>query len=110
MLVRLHSLGPDIVVITNGPQGAYAFQGNKSYFLRSFPHKKIEPTGAGDSFASAFLSAIIYKLPVKEAIGWGNINAAHVINKIGSQVGLLTKPQITRLLNQHKTYKSSLIK
>jgi len=52
----LHALGPKVVVITDGPAGAYASDGVNKYFMPSYPDPKppISRTGAGDAFSTGF--------------------------------------------------------
>lgn len=109
LLKTLLGFGIRIVVITDGRKGAYATDGSKYYYIATFFAKRIEPTGAGDSFSSGFLGAIMHGKQVSEALAWGSVNAASVITKIGSQVGLLNKSQIIQLLKKHKNYKSRVL-
>lgn len=104
----LHKLGPQIVAITDGPAGAYASDQKNQYFMPIYPDPKtpVERTGAGDSFAAGFFSALIYGLPVIEALRWGPVNAMNVVQHIGAQEGLLEKQQLLRLLrNAPKHYR-----
>lgn len=94
LLRGLKELGPEIVVITNGQKGSHALYQDKYYFCEIFPGERIEATGAGDSFATALISALFYNKDIKEALAWGSINAASVVGKIGPQEGLLRKKEI----------------
>ena len=44
-----------ILVMTEGVAGATVFYENKKLHFPAFPVKEIDPTGAGDIFATAFL-------------------------------------------------------
>src|SRR3989338_537930 len=70
----LRNLGPEIVCVTDGPKGAYAFDGRTSeaYFMPPYPDKAppYDRTGAGDAFASTFTSAVILGKGVQEALTW----------------------------------------
>ena len=98
----LHKLGPKVVVITDGPNGAYASDGVNHYFMPPYPDPKppISRTGAGDAFSTGFLSALIYGLPVQEALRWAPIESMHVVQFFGAQTGLLKKPALTALLKK----------
>jgi len=109
LLFNLKKLSKGNIIITDGPQGAYAYDGNEYLFIKPYPSKRFEPTGAGDSFASAFLSAIIKKQSLETSLAWGSLNSAHVIRKIGSQVGLLTAKQMASLTKKNKNYKGRRI-
>ncbi len=98
LLDQLCSLGPKLAVITDGPNGSFAKEGSKYYHLNVLPLDAISRTGAGDSFSSGCLSALIQGKTLKEALLWGTVNAASTIGYIGPQKGLLTKDQIQEWL------------
>lgn len=100
LLFELQKFGPKIIVITDGKQGSYASNGTESYFLPIYSVKNISKTGAGDAYASAFLSALLQGKDLFEAMQWGTANSAAVIGHIGAQVGLLTKKQIASYLKK----------
>ena len=108
----LHKLGPKIVAITDGPDGAYASDGKNQYYMPIYPDPAppFERTGAGDSFATGFMSALIYGKSVEEALLWAPINAMSVVQYTGAQEGLLTKKELLSLLSKApKNYKPKII-
>jgi len=108
----LHAIGPKIVVITDGPDGAYASDGDSCYFMPPYPDPKppISRTGAGDAFATGFLSALIYGLPISKALTWAPIESMHVVQFFGAQTGLLKKSALLKFLKSApKTYKPKSI-
>ncbi len=112
LMNALHKLGPKIVVITDGPKGAYASDGNARYFMPPYPDPKppISRTGAGDAFSCGFFSALIYGLPVQEALRWAPIESMHVVQFFGAQTGLLSKPKLLQLLKKApKKYQAKVI-
>jgi ribokinase len=88
--------GPKLVVITDGPKGAYMYDGDHSYFMPIYPDPKppFERTGCGDAFASTFVSALAMGKTPLEALMWAPVNPMSVAQFIGSQEGLLTEKQI----------------
>ena len=106
---KLHKLGPKIVVITDGPRGAYASDGLSRWFMPPYPDPSppISRTGAGDAFSTGFFSALIYGLPVHEALRWAPIESMHVVQFFGAQTGLLTKSKLLAFLKKApKSYKA----
>jgi sugar/nucleoside kinase (ribokinase family) len=99
---RLHELGPKIVVISDGPKGAYASDGANRYKMPIYPDPKppYERTGAGDAFTSTFVAAIMYGADIQTALLWAPINSMSVVQEVGAQAGLLNRTQIDRLLRQ----------
>lgn len=100
----LVKLGPKVVVITDGKEGAYCIQGERSYRVESLNRERIDATGAGDSFASAFLGRLLEdddlelsdKEVISEALKAGIINSSSVVNMIGAQKGLLSRSEIKK--------------
>lgn len=92
---ELQQLGPKIVVITNGKEGSHVLDFGGNFISQDlFPGKVVERTGAGDGFASGFLSATIYGSDLKNCMNWASANAASVVGKVGAEAGLLTKEQM----------------
>jgi sugar/nucleoside kinase (ribokinase family) len=98
----LHKLGPKIVVITDGPNGAYASDGTDRYFMPPFPDPRppLSRTGAGDAFSTGFMGALIYGLPVHEALRWAPVESMHVVQSLGAQTGLLSKRALLEYLKK----------
>jgi sugar/nucleoside kinase (ribokinase family) len=105
LLRKLKDTGPQIVVVTDGPRGSNVFDGRRMHAMGVFPVKTVEMTGAGDSFATAFIAALHHGKPVIEALRWGAANAASVVTKIGPQAGLLHLPELRRWLKRYSSVK-----
>ena len=93
---HLHDLGPRIVVITDGPEGAYASDGQNRFQMPLYPDPAppVERTGAGDAFASTFVAALVKGNSIEGALQWAPINSMSVVQKVGAQAGLLNVHQI----------------
>jgi sugar/nucleoside kinase (ribokinase family) len=102
LLDRLHHLGPKIVVISDGPKGAYASDGTDRYKMPIYPDPKppFERTGAGDAFTSTFVAAIMHGADLQTALLWAPINSMSVVQKVGAQAGLLDQTAIDKYLRQ----------
>ncbi len=110
LMTDLRSLGPKIVIMTDGLDGAYADDGNDVLFVPVYSTASIESTGAGDSFASALVAALILEKDLKEAMLWGPINSMSVVSYVGAQKGLLSREQLEEILsNAPEEYKVSKI-
>jgi len=108
LLKGLATCGVKNVVITDGAQGAYAYDGRQAYFLRTLPDtKRVESTGAGDAFSSATTVALCLGIPLPEAIRWGLMQASSVIQFVGAQAGLLTKEALLKELALHDSVKAT---
>lgn len=98
----LHNLGPEIVIITDGPAGAYSYQDGRLMVMPNYPDPKdpYDRTGAGDAFASTLVAALAMGETLETAMKWAPINSMSVVQKIGAQAGLLTKYEIEEYLSQ----------
>jgi sugar/nucleoside kinase (ribokinase family) len=100
LLAEIAALGPKIVCVTDGINGAYAFDSvkNEKWFVPCYPGKPFERTGAGDAFASTVVAALALGEPLQTALLWAPINAMSVCLFVGAQKGLLTQEQISDYL------------
>ena len=98
----LHELGPQIVVITDGPDGAYASDGQNRFKMPLYPDPvpPVDRTGAGDAFASTFVAQLAKGNTIEVALQLAPINSMSVVQKIGAQAGLLHEPEITEWLKK----------
>jgi ribokinase len=109
LIDKLHSLGPKIVVVTDGPDGAYASDGQQRLKMPLYPDPAppVDRTGAGDSFASTFVAAIIRGNNIEGALQWAPINSMNVVQHVGAQKGLLSDEKIEEYLkNAPEWYKA----
>lgn len=102
LMNRMHSYGPKIVVITDGPDGAYASDGENRFKMPNYPDPgpPVERTGAGDSFASAFVAALAKGATLEAALLWAPINSMNVVQHVGAQAGLLTADELDYYLRK----------
>ncbi|KKW14482.1 MAG: Sugar kinase, ribokinase family [Parcubacteria group bacterium GW2011_GWA2_50_10b] len=100
LLKRLRELGPEIVVVTDGPKGAHVYDGKKSWHQSAYPDPKppLERTGAGDAMASTTVAALALGKDLETAVRWGMINSMSVVQEIGAQKGLLSREKIEAYL------------
>ena len=100
----MSALGPKISVITDGPNGAYAYDSHsgKTYFMPPYPDPKppVSRTGAGDAFSSTFTVALLLGKSVPESLAWAPINSMNVVQHVGAQTGLLSRSELERYLEE----------
>lgn len=106
----MHKLGVKVAIITDGRDGSYASDGKTIWFLDHFPGPRIESTGAGDAFGTAFTAAIIHGLTIPEAMQWGTVNAGQKVLTVGPHFGLQTKKQIEDWIKKHPKFKAKEFK
>lgn len=94
IIKAIYKMYNGIAVITDGEYGVSVICGDKLYKAKGEKIKPIDTTGAGDAFASAFISALIRdEHDIEYAIKLGITNAKHCLLEMGSTNGLLTKKE-----------------
>lgn len=117
ILKTLKKMGPKIIIMTDGVKGAYLInQKGEILWQPAIQVKTKETTGAGDAFASTFVSLLInlqkeksnFKIEdisnkeIKYALLGAAINAASVVKKLGAQNKLLKLDQLKKKISQLK--------
>ncbi len=102
LLKGMRALGPKTIIITDGPQGAYSYDGTEIWKMPMYPDPAppIDRTGAGDSFSSTVTSMLALDMSLPEALSRGPINSMQVVQHIGAQKGLLTKENLEEYLKK----------
>jgi len=91
---KLNSFGAKITAVTNGREGAHIFTKDNTFYSPIINTDPVDETGAGDSFGSAFVAALIHGLLPQDALHWAIKNSASVVSYLGAKPGLLTLNQI----------------
>ncbi|MCK5266600.1 MAG: carbohydrate kinase family protein [Spirochaetes bacterium] len=94
--------GPKIVVITDGPEGAYTYDGKNILYSSATSKIKVDSTGAGDSFGSALVGGYIITEDTEKALKFGIINSGNVVSINGAQNGILSRDEIEKRLGDVK--------
>ncbi len=96
----IHALGPKMVAISDGPNGAYIYFNDELWSISLYPDiaPPVDRTGAGDAFASTLTAGLALGLSPLDAFAWGPINSMSVVQEIGAQKGLLTQEKIKEYL------------
>ncbi len=102
LINHLHALGPRIVVVTDGPAGAYASEGENRWKMPLYPDPAppVDRTGAGDAFASTFVAQLAKGNTVEGALQYAPINSMSVCQKVGAQAGLLSEHDLDEWLRK----------
>lgn len=114
VLKKLQLFGPKLVIVTNGKEGAKAYDGERFYHINSLGSAGlVDATGAGDSFATAVLAKLFLcgwsgesdQTCISEALKWGIANSSSVIRYVGGQKGLLSKSEIEKVTKDNPRFK-----
>lgn len=89
---KIDELCDGIFVMTKGKRGVTVSDGIFIYKAKALSTKVVGKTGAGDAFASGFLSGFLKSQGnIKIAIQLGVANAANCIQRLGAKEGLLKR-------------------
>ncbi|MCA9365086.1 MAG: carbohydrate kinase family protein [Candidatus Moranbacteria bacterium] len=105
---QLRILGTKMVIMTDGQNGAWAHDGQTFYTACCLSHTAIDATGAGDSFLSGFVGAILKEKTPDQALQWGTANATSVVQKYGATPGLITIDRIEEEASKVEIKKESI--
>jgi sugar/nucleoside kinase (ribokinase family) len=72
-----------LVVVTQGPEGCMVNHQGQIRHIPSFPTQEVDATGAGDSFAGAFLANYLHTGDIDVAAKWGNAAGALNVREVG---------------------------
>lgn len=100
----IQALGPKMVVISDGSNGAYLYMNGELLHNPIYPDiaPPLDRTGAGDAFSSTFTAALCLGKSPLEAFSWGPINSMSVVQKLGAQAGLLNRDKLEEYLKVAK--------
>ena len=105
MFKKLKVADYQIIVITDGGKGAYAYDGKDFYYCPVFDGPVVSTLGAGDAFASTFCAALgRTNRDIGKALMYASVNSAGVVSEFGATQGLLTFEQIEEKLKAAPSY------
>lgn len=89
----------DLVVIKHGVEGSYAYAKSGEVFkAKSYKTKVLKTFGAGDSYASAFLYALVSGKGIESALKFGSASASIVVSKHSSSEAMPVAEEIEELI------------
>ncbi len=110
MFKKLKVSDYQVIVITDGGRGAYAFNGKEYFYCPCFDGPVVSTLGAGDAFASTFCASLSrYELDIAKSLVAASINSGGVVSVFGATQGLLTFKEIEERIAQHPNFKATII-
>lgn len=105
MLKKLKIAEEQIIVITDGKYGAYAFDSETFYQCPTFPASVVSTLGAGDSFASTFCASLTRtNFDIGKSLMYASVNSASVVSCFGANEGFLTFDEIEAKLRDNPNF------
>ena len=87
----LSTLPRRALIVTDGAHGAYLSAHGSNWFAPALPAKRVNTTGAGDAFGSAFAAAAIKTGELEIGLRAGMLNATGVVTHMGAKAGILKR-------------------
>lgn len=110
MLKKLNIADKQVIVITDGKYGAYAFDGKNFYQCSNFPAKVVSTLGAGDAFSSTFFGALNRtNFDIQRSLMYAAVNSASVVSKFGASEGFLTFEEIEEKLKNAPDFECNVM-
>ncbi len=99
---RLLAEGGKLVVLKRGAEGSRFFAGGEVIDVPAFGAEEVDPTGAGDTFAAALLTALIEGKSVYDAGVFANGAGAFAVTRKGPMEGAPRREQLDAFLASGK--------
>jgi len=90
-----------LLVATDGRHGATLFQHGTTEHFAAYPAAEVDPTGAGDVFAAAFLYHLYKHNDPREAVNFANCVASFSVEQVGT-MGIPTLEMVEKRIRANK--------
>lgn len=105
MLKEINSEKSKITIITDGKNGAFAYDGTRFFHCSEFPASVVSTLGAGDAFSSTFVAAFEKtKGDVEKSLKYASVAAASIVEHFGAQSGFLSFAEIEKRLEENSDF------
>lgn len=91
-------LGPEVVAVTLGGQGAVVVNATRTVTHPGFPVRAVDTTGAGDCFSAALVRGLCLEWPLERIVAYANAAAALSTTAVGPRGHLPTHGEVLRFL------------
>lgn len=86
------------VVLTDGPGGSYASDGQTIFYAGQYKRVKVtDRTGAGDAFCSGFVAGLARAWSIEDCLTLASANSTSVVQHIGAKPGILRGGRLKRM-------------
>jgi sugar/nucleoside kinase (ribokinase family) len=96
----LRSWGANGLVITRGERGALGVYGDECWHCGAYPWQTVDPSGAGDAFASGLIAGIAHGWDFPRSLKYATALGASATRAIGTTDGVLSAAEAERLIDE----------
>ena len=90
----------EIVVITAGEQGCYAFDGRDVAHVPAYATQVVDTTGCGDVFHGVYAATLAWNWPLQKRLRWASAAAALKARRVGAQAGIARFGEVEKFVSQ----------
>ena len=98
---ELTSISVDVVVYKKGEHGSVTICKDKNFETPIFQVKALKPTGAGDSFLSAFVTSLASGYDLETSVRRGSAAAAIVVTRVACAPAMPTTYELADFIAKH---------
>lgn len=99
---KLKEFGARQVVITDGVQGSWFWDGSSEIHQEAYRVSPVDTTGAGDVFHGAFLHAVLQNRAPRECLRFASAAAALKCMHLGGRAGLAKQDEVERFITDYR--------
>ncbi|MBR0461657.1 MAG: carbohydrate kinase family protein [Erysipelotrichaceae bacterium] len=101
-ITHLLEKGAEFCCVTDGSRGASCYSKEGVYSLPAYKVNVVDSTGAGDSFAGAFLHFRNKGISLKDCLEYASACGAYACTKEGGMAGAITEKELLKFLDEIK--------
>jgi sugar/nucleoside kinase (ribokinase family) len=94
----LRSWGAREIIVTLGEEGSVAVFGNECWRCQAYPGQAVDPSGAGDAFASGLIAGIVNDWAFSRCLPYASLLGASATWMVGTTDGVITEAQAMRIM------------
>jgi sugar/nucleoside kinase (ribokinase family) len=98
----LRSWGARDIIVTLGEQGSLAVYGNEWWRCHAYPGQTVDPSGAGDAFASGLIAGLANGWAFSRSLAYASLLGASATWMIGTTDGVITEAEAERMIAEHR--------
>lgn len=99
-LKKLWEMGPPLVVITNGAEGSWGYDGKQIIKQDAIKVNVVDTTGCGDAFHGGFLYGELEGWDLKSKLLFATAYASFKATRLGGRKGLPTKKEMVQFIKE----------
>jgi sugar/nucleoside kinase (ribokinase family) len=97
-ILHFRSRGARDIIVTQGEQGSLAVCGNECWRCSAYPGQMVDPSGAGDAFASGLITGLANGWAFSRSLPYASLLGASATWMVGTTDGVVTEAAAARII------------